>query len=116
MHFDLYHLIYLCSSMLGMIGITIILIGAARGLYHYLQNIRQTDFPRIRYEIGSHLILGLDFLVGQDVIQTLLLDRSDPDRFWMDLAGLITVVSVRIVLTYFIQKELEEIKHKELQN
>ena len=102
------------SFGVGIIGIGIILIGVSRGLFHYLLSIRATNFAKIRYEVGSHIILGLDFLVAQDIIDTLLIDKQHPEHFWMDLASLITVVTIRIILTYFIQKEIEEIKESDI--
>ncbi len=109
---QLLSIIHEISFSIGLMGICIIMIGAARGIYHYLRSIRVQNFEKIRYEIGSHLILGLDFLVAKDVIDTLLINGNQDQRFWMDLVSLITVVFIRIILTYFIQKEIQNIRQK----
>ena len=91
---------------IGMVGVAIIIIGVLRGLYHYMQHLRENNFHCIRYEIGSHLILGLDFLVAKDILYTLLLDTNNFEKFWIDLTSLTTVIAIRIVLTVFLQKEM----------
>lgn len=97
------------SFFVGLIGILVIVIGALIGIYRYFHPKYQIH--EIRFVLGNHIILGLDFLVGKDIIDTLLLDgTNDPNKFWMDLAGLFTVVIIRIILTYFTEKELRGIE------
>lgn len=113
---EILHIIRYVSFSIGLIGILVIIVGSVRGFYHYLLHLRQDNFAQIRYEVGSHIILGLDFLVGKDIIDTMLIDAHNPDKFWMDLAALVTVVTIRIILTYFIQKEIRELKSQKLLN
>ena len=96
------------SLLIGVIGIAIILIGALKGIYHYVVTRDEHNFQHVRLVLGSHIILGLDFMVGKDIIDTLLLDSGN--EFWRDLAGLITVVSIRIILTHFMLQEIRGIK------
>ncbi|NCP67067.1 DUF1622 domain-containing protein [bacterium] len=96
------------SLFIGSIGIGIIVIGAVKGLYHYIVTRDEHNFQHVRLVLGSHIILGLDFMVGKDIIDTILLDNGA--EFWRDLAGLITVVSIRIILTHFMLKEVEQAK------
>lgn len=100
------------SFGIGLVGISVILLGALRGIWEYFAECATKRYPHIRATLGSHLILGLDFLVGKDVIDTILLDHGS--EFWMDLAGLFSVVTIRIVLTYFLTQELKEIDAEEL--
>lgn len=95
------------SLGIGLMGISIILIGALRGAWEYFAEYHTKRYPHVRATLGSHLILGLDFLVGKDIIDTILLDKKD--EFWLDLAGLFTVVIIRIILTYFLSKELKDL-------
>ena len=99
------------SLLIGIIGILIIFVGAVRGFAEYLF-CRTKDFQEIRLTLGSHLILGLDFLVCKDIIDTILLDSVSV--FWQDLAALITVVAIRIILTHFAQREIEELKKSKI--
>ena len=100
------------SLFIGIIGILIILVGAIRGFHEYLF-AHDKDFQQIRLTLGSHLILGLDFLVCKDIIDTLLLDTGD--QFWQDLAGLIVVVSIRIVLTHVTQQEISQLHQGQIE-
>ena len=99
------------SLLIGMIGISIILVGALKGLYYYVVTPDKHNFQHVRLVLGSHIILGLDFMVGKDIIDTLLLDAGI--EFWSDLASLITVVTIRIVLTHFMLQEIRELKEEE---
>ena len=94
------------SLFIGAIGISIIVVGSVKGLYYYVITRDEHNFQKVRLVLSSHIILGLDFMVGKDIIDTILLD-SGPE-FWRDLAGLITVVGIRIILTHFMLKEVEE--------
>ncbi len=96
------------SLLIGLIGILIIVWGALKAFWLFIGHHQHEDFQHIRLELGSHVILGLDFLVGKDIIDTLLLDEGV--RFWEDLAGLGTVVAIRIILTHFMLKEIRELE------
>lgn len=96
------------SLAIGLIGIMIIVWGAVKAFHMFLQHHKHEDFQHIRLEMGSHVILGLDFLVGKDIIDTLLLDTGT--KFWEDLAGLGTVVAIRIILTHFMLKEIRDLE------
>ena len=99
------------SLLIGLIGILIIAKGAIKAFICFLGSHTHEDFQSVRLTLGSHVILGLDFLVGKDIIDTLLLDTGV--KFWEDLAGLVTVVSIRIILTHFMLKEIRELEEAE---
>jgi len=109
MHESIFSVIQQISFTIGLIGILVIIIGAIRGLYHYLLHLRENNFAQIRYEVGSHIILGLDFLVVKDIMDTMLIQTEEIEKFWMELVALVTVVAIRIILTYFIQQEIKNI-------
>lgn len=96
------------SLGIGLIGILIIVWGALKAFHMFIRHHQHKDFQAIRLEMGSHVILGLDFLVGKDIIDTLLLDSGT--KFWEDLAGLATVVAIRIILTHFMLKEIRDLE------
>lgn len=103
----IFETVHWISLVIGLLGITIILIGALRGAWEYVKKCKTHRYPHVRATVGSHLILGLDFLVGKDIIDTILLDKGE--QFWVDLAGLFSVVIIRIILTYFLSKELKDL-------
>ncbi len=97
------------SLVIGLIGIFIILVGALRGFAQYLLSLDNPEFfQEIRLTLGSHLILGLDFLVCKDIIDTLLLDTGS--QFIQDISSLIVIVAIRIILTFFTMKEIQDLK------
>jgi len=102
------------SLFIGTIGIAIIAIGSIKALYHYVMTRDEHNFQHTRLVLSSHIILGLDFMVGKDIIDTVLLDRGA--EFWQDLASLITVVGIRIILTHFMLKEVEQAELNENAN
>ena len=91
---------------IGIIGILIIFTGSIKALWAY--TIEKHYFSEIRIILGKHLILGLDFLVGKDVVDTLLL--SPGPEFYQNLWALITIVLIRIIISYVVLKELQEIE------
>lgn len=97
------------SFGIGAIGISIIVIGALLATWEYLNHHFLRDGKnKIFSTLSCHLILGLDFLVGKDVIDTLLLDPDDD--FWQSLARLGAIVFIRIILSFFLTKELQQFK------
>lgn len=105
-----YVLIESVSFLIGLFGLGVILTGSVKAAQSYL---RCPDglFRHERKILAEYLILGLDFLVCKDVIDTLLLDTGS--QFWEDLAGLVIVVLVRIILTHYTLKELHDIVEAE---
>ena len=95
----------------GMVGIAIIVWGLFRGVGQLFKRTTelQAPFEQARLVLGQHLILGLDFLVAKDVIDTFLIDDS---RIWIDLAKLGAVVTIRIVLNHFLEKEIHQLSDK----
>lgn len=61
--------------------------------------VRKT--ARIRERLGAHLLLALDIFIGADII------KSVASPAWEHIAMLGAVVLVRIVLSYFLEREME---------
>jgi len=85
----------------------IILIGAVQALWIFLKAVftRKQCFEYLnqsRLKIGYSLSLGLGFLVGADVIQTAITPS------WNEIGILGAVVVIRIVLNYFLMRDLKE--------
>lgn len=99
------------SQTIGMIGIILILVGSLKALWAYLRTNGHERYSQARSILGYHLILGLDFLVGKDIIDTFLLHSEKVE--YIHLLTLITVVGIRVVLTHFLEKEIDKVESRE---
>jgi uncharacterized membrane protein len=99
------------AETLGMaleaLGMAIILIGALRPLVQYavraLRGRREAGaYDRVRRDVGRALLLGLEFLVAGDIIQTVGGTVS------FEALGLLAgVVAIRTFLSFTITAEIE---------
>jgi uncharacterized membrane protein len=55
-----------------------------------------------RTKLGHYLSLGLEFLIGADILKTAL------SPSWDDLGQLAAIVGIRTILNFFLLKELSE--------
>ncbi|MDP7069382.1 MAG: DUF1622 domain-containing protein [Candidatus Peribacteraceae bacterium] len=96
------------AAVIGYIGVTIMAYGAVKSAMHFtLSAIRQNNhLPFIRIDLGKHLALGLEFLVGKDIIESIIRPS------WDDLGKLATIIAIRIVITLMLSYELKEIKEE----
>jgi len=101
---------------IGVVAGLIIVYGVIRGLADLVRaeigsfrSARDTSvsFERIRYDIGFHLLLGLEFLIAADIIRTILRPTLD------ELAILGGIVAIRTVISYFLGKEVEQHRNRE---
>jgi Predicted membrane protein len=90
---------------ISMIGVMVIVGGAIRSLYQLVMlTIKQAfDINYIRLEFGNSVILGLEFMVGADIIGSLVA----PDYYNLGLLAIIVVV--RTILSYFLTMELQSL-------
>jgi uncharacterized membrane protein len=116
-HTLLWGLLYAVSG----IGVLIVLVGVVEAAWRFLRLrmdghgghahlLMQTDF--IRERLGAHLLLGLDFFVAADIIKSTLAPT------WENVGILGAIVAIRIVLSYFLSREMEQSRRErtELQN
>ena len=59
---------------------------------------------RARYHIGYHLLLGLEFLIAADIVRTIVSPTLE------ELGILGAIVVIRIVIGYFLGKEIEQFR------
>lgn len=86
----------------SLIGVVVIGTGVARSTYQLLRMAlgKKVSTGYIRWQLGESIILGLEFMVGADIIGSLV----KPDYY--NLGMLAIVVAVRTVLSYFLNQEL----------
>ncbi|MBI2853285.1 MAG: DUF1622 domain-containing protein [Chloroflexi bacterium] len=96
---------------IGVIAVLIILYGVVIGVGEFVlaewrrmrtraREAEPVSFEKIRYDIGFHLILGLEFLIAADIIRSVL-NPTLPE-----LAVLGGIVAIRTVLSYFLEREI----------
>lgn len=56
----------------------------------------------LRHQLGSYLLLGMEFLIAADIIKTV----SHPTL--IDMAVLGSIVLIRTVISYFLEREVAE--------
>lgn len=90
-------------STIASIGISIIAFGALRSTYFFISSLvykQAVDVNRIRLELGYTIILGLEFMVGADIIESV----ARPTYY--DVGLLAFLVIIRTFLSYFLSREL----------
>jgi uncharacterized membrane protein len=57
----------------------------------------------VRYDVGYHLLLGLEFLIAADIVNTVVEPTLE------ELAILGGIVLIRLVLGFFLHRELSHL-------
>ncbi len=65
-------------------------------------------FDKIRFDLGRHLLLGLEFLIAADIIRTVVSTTTTLEQ----LAILGGIVAIRTVFSYFLGREFGRPKLK----
>ncbi len=96
------------SLAIGIIAVAVIIWGVIKGLIELVKaefsgkrETRPFSLGQARYNIGYHLLLGLEFLIAADIIRTIIKPTLE------ELAILGSIVAIRIVIGYFLGKEIE---------
>ncbi|MFN7161221.1 MAG: DUF1622 domain-containing protein [Candidatus Gracilibacteria bacterium] len=96
------------AGTFGFIGILVISMGVIKGIYLFaLQFFRKENLlMQIRIELGQHLALGLEFLIGKDIVDTII------DPSWDDLGKLGAIIVIRTILSIFLTRELKDMEEE----
>ena len=103
-------ILHLTSNGIGIVGVAIIVWGVILITYRLLKlefkRLRQKSiYPEreaLRHQLGSYLLLGLEFLIAADIIGTITHPTLN------DMAVLGSIVLIRTIISYFIEKEVAE--------
>ena len=95
-------LLFVIRKVVALIGVFIILWGAFTSIYAFLCHSHEKrqkidGIDAIRLNFGRMIILGLEFIVAADVIET----TTAPDYYTLGILG--SLVLIRTFLTYFIR-------------
>lgn len=96
---------------ISFIGVIIILSGVLYALIQYLRfffshQVNAGDINIIRSNLGRILILGLEFIVAADLINT----TTTPDYYSVGI--LACIVAIRTVLSYTLNREISAISNQ----
>jgi uncharacterized membrane protein len=97
------------SQGIGALGVLVIVFGVVLGAWRFvaaewraarggsMDNARH----RLRHSLGFHLLLGLEFLIAADIIDTLM--KPEP----RELITLGAIVAIRTVISWSLNAELK---------
>jgi uncharacterized membrane protein len=96
------------SFGIGVLGVLIIVFGVAAGMVKFVREefsfVRgrdvEDDRKRLRHVLGYYLLLGLEFLIAADIIDTLMKPSVQ------DLIVLGAIVLIRTVISFSLNAEL----------
>ena len=100
------------SVTVDLVGISILVFASLKFIVHYLafeikrlQGLDSVEGIRsLRLGLGSYVLLALEFIIVSDIIQSVVSTNLD------DLYSLGLVVLIRIALSFFLGRELNEFK------
>lgn len=95
-----------CASLIELFGVLIIVLFAfhalAIGMIKLLKkNDFETVFREVRQQLGSGILLGLEFLVAADIIHTVVVEFT-----FKTVAVLGAIVLIRTFLSFALEVEL----------
>ena len=97
------------SFGIGLIAFLIIIWGVIKSLVefakayfskHSKEKQRLNLLNSVRYDLGYHLLIALEFLIAADIIRTIIKPTLE------ELGILGAIVAIRVVLSYFLHKEI----------
>jgi uncharacterized membrane protein len=100
------------TLIIGVIGIVIIAWGIVvvalefcySGYLAILHKESKIDKFFLRRQLGSYILLGLEFMIAADIIRTFITPSKE------DLIILGAIVAIRTVISYFLNLELQSAK------
>jgi uncharacterized membrane protein len=105
------HLLEWVAAIVDLLAIAVMLIGTARFLWGFAQaEIKRAEAARARVinrervELGRYILAGLELFIVSDIIHTAL------SLALGDLVFLALLVAIRSAISYFLDREIREIK------
>ena len=103
-------LLHFLTLSIGLVGVAVIVWGVVSGVKGFLlmefRRSKNSDVCQsiglLRRNLGSYLLLGLEFLIAADIVNTIVKPSID------EIIILGSIVAIRTVLTYSLNKEVSE--------
>ena len=86
------------------IGVSVIAVGVVVTLVTWVLSelrFRPTSYERVRLQLGRYLALGLEFLLGADIMATAVSPTFE------EIGQLAAIAAIRTALNYFLTQELD---------
>ena len=102
-------LVEVIGAVFAYSGIIIMIVWGAKAVYLLVYRwLIDPKIPmwRIRIKLWHYLVLALEFLVAKDILESIV----NPTYQW--LITLWAIVLIRTVLSYFMNKEIAEVKEE----
>lgn len=91
------------------VGTLIVIWGGVQGLYFFIKRELKRDsldrIEKVRYILGNKMLIGLEFFLAGDILETIIAPT------WEELGKLGALVTIRTVLSYFLDMEIKGKKH-----
>lgn len=106
----LHSIIESVSFTLNIVGALITIWGILVSLFEFIkkESLHRSEAVKlnetVRINLGSYLVLALEFFIAGDIIRTVITPT------WEGLGILGAIVVIRTVLSYFLTKDLKELK------
>lgn len=105
---------YVIAKGVELVSFAIMLYGGVIAVFLFLKNelkrftgnFKLEALNKIRLDFGYYILLGLEFLIAADIIETILKPNTEE---LIELGG---IVVIRIVMSYFLTKEINEINNR----
>jgi uncharacterized membrane protein len=100
--------LHYATAAVGVLGVSVIVFGVLSGVVRFVRSeflaVRGLDVEaerrKLRQMLGYYLLLGLEFLIAADIIDTLMWPNTQ------DLLVLGAIVAIRTVVSYSLNSEL----------
>lgn len=102
-------LIEYISQGIAFMSIAIIIYGTILAVILFIKNLinkEPSSIRKIRANFGGHLLLGLELLIGADIIKTII------EPTYEELIILSGIVVLRTILSVFLNKEIKDLDSK----
>lgn len=111
----LHHTLEEIARYIDLIGIAIVLYGFVRAAFSFValelsrfkQGYTMVQCQRVRLELGTYILIAIEFMIASDIIHTVI------SRELMDLVFVSALVVIRTAISFFLGRELAELRHEE---
>ena len=90
------HVVDLAIILFEFVGVFVILIAGARGVWDYIKHN-----PQIRLNLATGMALGLEFKLGSEILRTVVV------RELAEIATVAAIIALRAALTFLIHWEIK---------
>ncbi|MFT6791984.1 MAG: putative membrane protein [Cellvibrionaceae bacterium] len=107
------HILEQLALYIDLFGIFIVLYGFTLSAFALLKfeverlknNKGIMECQHIRVQLGTYILLGIEFMIASDIIHTVL------TRELIDLAFVSALVAIRTAISFFLGREISELKN-----